>query len=123
MFLFLIVPSICFGQSYTGGLSALETVTATMTIESGAILFKDAAGVVQSTMTPGQATIAQISVTTMTATIIRNKNSGPGSPLATKCDEDGESGTFYVSQTPPRLYICADKSGGGVEWRFTNLSP
>lgn len=98
--------------------------TSTLTFVGSALFFQNAQGVNTSTMTGTALTIADITVTTVTATNVsgkvRNTNSGGGVPADAACDEAGEHGTMYMSSSPGRLYICEFPGSG---WRYSTLSP
>ena len=106
------------GNTAGGQMFSKKVQTSTITLVGSAILFENAAGVVVATMTSTRLDIDGVSAST-----VKNKNSGAGAPTVSDCDSIDEFGTQYVSRTPSRLYLCADNGGGGYEWRYVTISP
>ncbi len=101
-----------------GQMFAKKIRTSTITVVGSAILFQDAFGVIQATMTA-----TELSINGVNAGKLKNNFKGAGAPPNADCDEANEEGTQYYSRSPSRIYICVDNGVGGFGWGFTNINP
>lgn len=102
------------GNVPPGTMFAKKIQTSTITLIGSAMLWEDANGTIKATMTSTSLDIGEVKAK------IKSGFNGGGVPANSDCDEATEHGTFYVSSTPGRLYICENPGGG---WRYTTLSP
>lgn len=88
--------------------------TSTITMSGSAMVWEDSSGVAKATMTATALDIGEVKAK------LKSNFSGGGVPDTTDCDEAKENGTFYLSSSPGRLYVCEFPGSG---WRYTTLSP
>ena len=104
-----------------GQMFSKKVKTSTLTFIGSALLFENGNGVVLATMTATSLTIDGINAKGVATGNLKNSNRGAGAPAAGDCVV-ANIGLQYLSDTPARLYICADDGAGGAMWRSTNLN-